>query len=56
MPPVAKTKTAAKPKAKKAAKPELSASAKDEAVELLKKYAYAHWSELMNKNGITERS
>jgi len=55
MPPVAKTKTAPKPKAKKAAKPELPASAKDEAVELLRKYAYAHWSDLMNRSGITER-
>jgi hypothetical protein len=55
MPPEAKTKTAAKPKAKKAAKPELSASAKDEAVELLKEYAYSRWSDLMNRNGLTDR-
>ena len=50
MPPEAKTKT------KKAVKPKtLSASAKDEAVELLKKHAYSRWSDLMNRNGITER-
>ena len=48
MPPETKTKKASKPRT-------LSAAAKDEAVELLKKHAYSRWSELMNRNGLTDR-